>query len=260
MSLVGRPTVVAAGTRSNDGVQMVTDNHTLFQTEISNNQPNRGNPAKLSVKVERIISYSNPQSILVLTHRPTSGSLHVSVWDPVIPPKTQLSIINNSSSAILSFFSNAAVSSSRLIYITAGLMFDPASPLPFGGPKTQPGYVDYFGTTVTSLLRYLVGASFKWYWACRGRAALDFLARSVNKARKLHFAGNGDLLNKLMLKGMKKAGHIEWSGSVSIPEALRHRPEAFSAEDQDAVAFTPRLALFTRGCKKEGSVAASWFW
>ncbi|KAI8837522.1 hypothetical protein BJ741DRAFT_708080 [Chytriomyces cf. hyalinus JEL632] len=233
-------------------------------TVTSKKRHRRGLPrsAKQSVKVERTIFYYNPKSTLVLTQHSPSGSLHVSVWDSVVPPITQSYIINNSSFAIMSFFSNTAVSSSRLIYITAGLMFNPASPLPFGGPKTQPGYVDYVGTTVPSLLRYLVEASFKWYWLCRGRTAIDFLTHSVNNARNLHFAGNADLLNELMLKGMKKAGHIAWTGIVTIPKELRHTPDAFSPQNQDAfspqnqvaVAFTPRLALFTTGVKTEGGV------
>ncbi|KAI8829581.1 hypothetical protein BJ741DRAFT_581947 [Chytriomyces cf. hyalinus JEL632] len=203
---------------------------------------------KQSVKADRTVIYSNPRSVLVLTHDITSSNLQVSVCEPIIPPKSQPSIINDSTSAIMSFFSNTAVSSSRLIYITAGLMFDPASPRPFGGPKIQPGYVDYVGTTVPSLLQYLVESSFRWYWGCRGRDALDFLTRSVNKARQLHFAGNADFLNELMLKGMKKAGHIEWSGVLRIPESLRHRPEPFSDAGRDGVFFTPRLS----GVKNEG--------
>ncbi|KAJ3384553.1 hypothetical protein HDU80_000906, partial [Chytriomyces hyalinus] len=214
---------------------------------------------KVSVKADRIILYSNPRSILVLTHDITSSNLHVSVCAPIIPAKSQPSIINDSSSAILSFFSNTAVSSSRLIYITAGLMFDPASPKPFGGPKLQPGYVDYVETTVLSLLQFLVVSSFRWYWACRGRDALDFLARSVNKARKLHLTGNADFLNELMLKGMKKAGHIQWSGPVRIPEFLRHIPEPFSDVGGDGVGFTPRLSIVKHTVKKEGGGEGSLF-
>ncbi|KAJ3235235.1 hypothetical protein HDU77_000286, partial [Chytriomyces hyalinus] len=138
-------------------------------------------------------------------------------------------------------------------------MFDPASPKPFGGPKGQPGYVEYVGTTVSSLLQYLVEASFRWYWGCRGRDALDFLARSVNKARKLHVTGNADFLNELMLKGMKKAGHIQWSGPVRIPEFLRHRPEPFSDVEGEGVGFTPRLSRIKNTVKKEGNGEESLF-
>ncbi|KAJ3215476.1 hypothetical protein HDU81_001395, partial [Chytriomyces hyalinus] len=216
---------------------------------------------KLSIKADRIILYSNPRNILVLTHDSTSNSLHVSVCDPAITPKRQPStIINDSSSAILSLFSSTAVSSSRLIYITAGLMFDPASPRPFGGPKLQPGYVDYLGRTVASLLEYLVESSFKWYWGCRGKQALDFLASSVNKALQLHLDSNADFLNELMLKGMKKAGHIEWSGRVRIPEVLRHRPEPWSDVDRGGVGFTPRLSCVQSTVKQEGGGDdGSWF-
>ncbi|KAI8841967.1 hypothetical protein BJ741DRAFT_705473 [Chytriomyces cf. hyalinus JEL632] len=114
------------------------------------------------------------------------------------------SILSMSTSAIFSFFSHAKVSPNRLIYIAAGIMFEPASPKPFGRPKMHPGYVEYTGTTAASLLQYIVSASFNWYWSCRGGEAIDFLAHCVNKARALHFAGNADFLNELMLKGVKK--------------------------------------------------------
>ncbi|TPX47203.1 hypothetical protein CcCBS67573_g10271 [Chytriomyces confervae] len=174
-------------------------------------------PIQSAVNVDRITIYRHQQSILLLTNDVPSGTIQ-------------------------SFFSNSKVSPSRLIYITAGLAFDPASPKPFGGPKTHPGYVEYDGTTVASLLEYLVESSFKRYWACRGREALDFVTGCVNRARKLHYAGNADILNELMLKGMKKSGHIAWNKSATIPEALRHRQEAQSDVETNEVQFTPRLS------------------
>ncbi|KAI8832410.1 hypothetical protein BJ741DRAFT_614466 [Chytriomyces cf. hyalinus JEL632] len=198
-------------------------------------------------KADRITVYTNPQRVLLFTHDILSCSLTLSVCESIISAP---SIIDRSSSAIRSLFSNSKVSPSRLIYITAGLAFSPASPKPFGGPKTQPGYIEYIGTTVTSLLHYLVEASFKRYWACRGRDALDFLVSCVNRARKLHFDGNADILNELMLKGMKKAGHIEWNKPARIPEALRHRREVESEEGRSEVRFTPRLTRLKYAFKK----------
>ncbi|KAI8843949.1 hypothetical protein BJ741DRAFT_260367 [Chytriomyces cf. hyalinus JEL632] len=153
----------------------------------------------------------------------------------------QATILNESSSAIHSLFSHTKVSPNRLVYITVGLMFEPASPKPFGGPKIRPGYAEYNGKTVASLVQYIVSASFKWYWACRGRDAIDFLTHNVNKARKLHYDGNADTLNELMLKGMKKAGHIEWNKPARIPDALQHRPEVDPDLDRYSVEFTPRM-------------------
>ncbi|KAI8830394.1 hypothetical protein BJ741DRAFT_581430 [Chytriomyces cf. hyalinus JEL632] len=190
-------------------------------------------------KAHRLTVYSPPHSILVLAHDTPSGTLTVSVCESIVAMPI---IIAKSSSAIRSLFSHCKVSRSRLIYITAGLMFTPASPMPFGGPKTRPGYTEYIGTTVVSLLLYLVESSFKRYWTCRGREALDFLVGCANKARNLHFAGDADVLNELMLKGIKKAGHIAWNKPVRIPEALRHRQEVQSDAVGSEVLFTPRLS------------------
>ncbi|TPX57435.1 hypothetical protein CcCBS67573_g09251 [Chytriomyces confervae] len=196
-------------------------------------------PIQSTVHVDRITIYRHQQSILLLTDDVPSGSLTVSICES---EKSRPSIIRESSLAIQSFFSNSKVPPSRLIYITAGLAFEPTSPKPFGGPKTHPGYVEYDGKTVASLLEYLVESSFKRYWACRGREALDFVAGCVNRARKLHYAGNADILNELLLKGMKKSGHIAWNKSATIPEALRHRQEAQSDVETNEVQFTPRLS------------------
>ncbi|KAJ3253684.1 hypothetical protein HDU77_004440, partial [Chytriomyces hyalinus] len=192
-----------------------------------------------AVRTERPTVYTPPQSILVLVHDIPTGTLTVSVCESIVAMPT---IIAKSSSAIRSLFSHCKVSENRLIYITAGLMFTPAAPTPFGGSKTRPGYTEYIGTTVASLLLYLVESSFKRYWTCRGREALDFLVCCANKARQLHFAGDADVLNELMLKGIKKAGHIAWNKPVKIPEALRHRQEVQSDVAGSEVLFTPRLS------------------
>ncbi|KAJ3250275.1 hypothetical protein HDU77_006805 [Chytriomyces hyalinus] len=202
---------------------------------------------KSAIQADRFIIYTRPQSVLRFSHDVPSGSLTVSICES---EKSRPSIIKKSSLAIQSFFSNSKVSPSRLIYITAGLAFDPASPKPFGGPKTHPGYVEYDGTTVASLLEYLVESSFKRYWACRGREALDFVAGCVNRARKLHYAGNADILNELMLKGMKKSGHIPWNALVTIPETLRHRQEVQSDVETNEVRFSSRRSLVEKTCLK----------
>ncbi|KAJ3249458.1 hypothetical protein HDU77_007709 [Chytriomyces hyalinus] len=197
-------------------------------------------PTNSAIKPDRFVIYTGPQSVLRLSHDVPSRSLIVSICES---ESSRASIINKSTSAIRSFFSISKVSPSRLIYITAGLAFDAASPKPFGGPKTHPGYVEYDGTTVASLLQYLIESSFKRYWTYRGREALDFVVSCVNQARELQFAGNADILNELMLKGMKKAGHIPWNALVTIPEALRHRQEAESEMATNEVRFTPRLTV-----------------
>ncbi|TPX43371.1 hypothetical protein CcCBS67573_g10458 [Chytriomyces confervae] len=193
-----------------------------------------------ALRADRIMLYASAQSSLVFAIDATSNSLVVAVFNSPSPEISRSSILHESSSAILSFFSHTKVSPNRLIYATAGIMFQPASPKPFGGSKVNPGYVSYNGTDAASLLHFAVSASFKWYWACRGRDAIDFLASSVNKARRLHFAGNVDILNELMLKGMQKAGHIVWNKAAIIPVALRHWPEEDPNFVASGVLFTPR--------------------
>ncbi|KAJ3238480.1 hypothetical protein HDU81_007749, partial [Chytriomyces hyalinus] len=212
-------------------------------TMAADNDPKR-DPTRPSKepppRADRIMLYASAQSSLALAVDVSSNKLVVAVFNSLSPEHTRSSILHESSSAILSFFSHTKVSPNRLIYVTAGIMFQPASPKPFGGSKLSPGYVAYNGTDSASLVHFIVSASFKWYWACRGRDALDFLAWSVNRARRLHFAGDADTLNELMLKGMKKAGHIVWNKAAIIPAALQHRQEVVSNLAAGGVLFTPR--------------------
>ncbi|KAI8829580.1 hypothetical protein BJ741DRAFT_382339 [Chytriomyces cf. hyalinus JEL632] len=68
--------------------------HTLLQTMTSHNHHRHGSHCpdhhrhqKQSVKADPTVVYSNPRSVLVLTHDITSSNLQVSVYERVIPPK-----------------------------------------------------------------------------------------------------------------------------------------------------------------------------
>ncbi|KAJ3214813.1 hypothetical protein HDU81_001564, partial [Chytriomyces hyalinus] len=150
-------------------------------------------------------------------------------------------ILADSSSAVRSFFNTAHVSPNRLIYITAGLIFKPSSPLPFGGHKSRPGYLDYNGTTVESLLAYILSGCFKRYWSYRGREAVDFVTENLNKAMTLHFEQDRDFLNELMLVGIKRVGHVLGTKGFLIPAGLEHVDEVDSLI-RSGVTFTPRRA------------------
>ncbi|KAJ3231304.1 hypothetical protein HDU81_003867, partial [Chytriomyces hyalinus] len=197
---------------------------------------------------DKIVRYAVPQIALVLSIE-TDKKLTVSATSPTYP---QESIIRDSCTAILHLFSQSRVSPHRLVYISAGSMFQPQSPLPYGGSKTKPGYIEYTGNDVDSLLWFMVSSAFKWYWGCRGRTGIDFLTHSVNHTVALHDKGDKDFLDELLLKGMKKAGHIEWSKAAVILENLRFVPERVDRNDfgnAKGVLFTParRKILADRG-------------
>ncbi|KAJ3047860.1 hypothetical protein HDU99_009342, partial [Rhizoclosmatium hyalinum] len=117
-------------------------------------------------------------------------------------------------------------------------MFHASSPLPYGGSKQSPGYAEFLlaDNTSNQLLDFLVSSAMKSYWKFRGVLALNFLVESVNKVLALQVDGEKDVLDELLLKGMKKTGQIPWYGPAQIPEHLRHQ---FEGKREDCVWFTP---------------------
>ncbi|KAI8616875.1 hypothetical protein BC830DRAFT_1116151 [Chytriomyces sp. MP71] len=148
------------------------------------------------------------------------------------------SILEDSCNAVISFLSQAKVSPNRLLYIATGIIFDARSPPPFGGPKARPGYIAYKGRGALPLLQFILTSSFKWYISSRGPQALQFVVASINKALVLHRHRGRDFLNELMLRGMKRAGHIEWSKVARIPQSLQHVAEIEAVSE--GVRFTPK--------------------
>ncbi|KAJ3295665.1 hypothetical protein HDU79_008691 [Rhizoclosmatium sp. JEL0117] len=113
--------------------------------------------------------------------------------------------------------------SDRLLFAATGKLFSPSSPLPFGGPRTKPGYVNYRGSTTQDLKRYIVSEMYRLYSITRCRKLLKYVATCFHCVLDYQQDGRKDDLDELMLKGMKRSGHIDWSGARYIPEGLQHR-------------------------------------
>ncbi|KAI8615785.1 hypothetical protein BC830DRAFT_1168311 [Chytriomyces sp. MP71] len=177
-----------------------------------------------------------PPSSLVFRHETTTNQIVLAV---IASTSSSETIISESCSVIKAFFSQTFVSYKRLLYIATGSVFRADSPLPFGGLRTRPGYAEYNGASTGSLLRHIVSAAFKWYWGCRGAEALHFVAASVNQTLQLHRDQNIDILDELMLRGMKSAGHIDCMKAARVPFELRHKSDD-RRDRRTAVVFTPR--------------------
>ncbi|KAI8618477.1 hypothetical protein BC830DRAFT_1166181 [Chytriomyces sp. MP71] len=197
-------------------------------------QPSKRN----AVHKQTIYRYSQPPSSLVLRHDPSRNRVVIAAGNPAA---SEESILADSCNAIISYFSQATVSPNRLLYIAISRIFDPQAPLPFGGKKSRPGYAEYNGWSAHSLLEYTMTMCFKWYWGCRGPGTLQFSVESVNMALVLHRERDRDYLNELTLKGMKRAGHIEWGKAAMLPLALQHISDNnVESAVVPEVLFTPR--------------------
>ncbi|KAI8616869.1 hypothetical protein BC830DRAFT_1080301 [Chytriomyces sp. MP71] len=180
-----------------------------------------------------------PASPLVLLHERSLNKVIITAGNPTA---SEQSVLADSCNAIVSYFSQAKVSPNRLLYIAISRVFDLQSPRPFGGQKSRPGYAEYKGKSAHSLLEYTVTMCFKWYWGCRGPEALQFTVESMNLALEMHHKHDRDYLNEVTLKGMRRAGHIDWVKAAFLPYALRDEAERErSAELRAAeVRFTPQ--------------------
>ncbi|KAJ3019321.1 UNVERIFIED_CONTAM: hypothetical protein HDU68_010722, partial [Siphonaria sp. JEL0065] len=127
-------------------------------------------PMKISRQhVERIIRYNGPPTPLIITRTASQTRLQLSLCDPTWNPSQ---ILHSTITSIYACFTQTHVHPDRILYIASGLVFVADSPLPFGGPKTLPGYVQYTGSTPQDLLEYIVSSAYKFYWGYRGKMAL----------------------------------------------------------------------------------------
>ncbi|KAI9351419.1 hypothetical protein BDR26DRAFT_891053 [Obelidium mucronatum] len=138
----------------------------------------------------------------------------------------------------------------RLIYALAGRLFHPSSPIPFGGTRSSPGYLAFKGETPESLLRFIVSEAYRVSWMILNRVVLDFVVLHINHVLELHYRGVKDELDEWMMKGMKRAGHIEWFGAHYIPRQLRHVRESSVRVIPYSVEFRVRRAA---GASKRAS-------
>ncbi|KAI9328370.1 hypothetical protein BDR26DRAFT_874168 [Obelidium mucronatum] len=145
---------------------------------------------------------------------------------PCPSDRSAMEILTQSHAAILTCFQNTRCHPHRFIYCLAGRLFFSAAPLPFGGARKNPGYTAFEGSNPDQLLSFIISSAYRVYWNARGRAGLDIIIETVNLILDWHRRGLRDELDELLLKGMKKSGHIEWFGAAYIPEQLRHAYEA----------------------------------
>ncbi|KAI9346203.1 hypothetical protein BDR26DRAFT_932059 [Obelidium mucronatum] len=159
---------------------------------------------------------------------------------------TKICTLQHSHYTLHTLFTSTRVHSDRLIYALAGSLFDSRSPQPFGGTKMNPGFLKYQGTTAAEVLQFIITESYTAYWNEMNVKGIKFVVTSVNRTMDLHYRGMKDEIDELMLKGMKKAGAIEWFGAMLIPKHLCHAYEDEAVSN--GIDFTfPSKALNTYG-------------
>ncbi|KAI8847749.1 hypothetical protein BC829DRAFT_418083 [Chytridium lagenaria] len=114
----------------------------------------------------------------------------------------------------------------RLIYALAGRIFTINAPRPIGGKK-NPGFAEYSGSTTADLMAWIVAKAAEPPNTGRGRKrttpgeALSYVVENFNELMALQRNRNKDAMDDVILKGMTKAGHIERSGRIVLPQYLR---------------------------------------
>ncbi|KAI9328369.1 hypothetical protein BDR26DRAFT_874166 [Obelidium mucronatum] len=188
---------------------------------------------------QRTVRQHLTKSSIVVAYDESSNKLHVV---PCAPNLSALDILSTTHNAILKCFQSTRCHPHRFIYCTAGRLFFAGAPLPFGGPRINPGFTEFRGVDAEELLAFIVASAYKVYWNLRGRGGLDAVVEAVGCVLDWHAKGLKDHLDELCLKGMKKAGHIEWFGPADVPKHLRNYFEEGVADK--GVLFTPiRLSL-----------------
>ncbi|KAI8608080.1 hypothetical protein BC830DRAFT_1174725 [Chytriomyces sp. MP71] len=165
--------------------------------------------------------------------------------------------IQHSIATLYSIFSNTRVHPDRLIYALAGSIFKPESPHPFGGSRLSPGYAKFVGSSCRSLLQFIVAGAYDCCERYRDRKVMDLICKNINRVLAMHYQGMKDALDERVLKGMKKAGHIEWSGATGIPRWLRHVDEIRGRDARTVVEFSTGNLLRKHAEQIGGGVQAS---
>ncbi|KAI9346193.1 hypothetical protein BDR26DRAFT_856013 [Obelidium mucronatum] len=137
-------------------------------------------------------------------------------------PHDQQALPQKTIQAVLALFQATKAHPDRLVYALAGKLFHPTSPIPFGGTRSAPGYILYKGTTTDSLITFIITETYRMTWIIMNRIVLDFVSGQINAVLEMQCWGSKDELDELMMKGMKRAGHVEWFGAHYIPPRLRH--------------------------------------
>ncbi|KAJ3010719.1 UNVERIFIED_CONTAM: hypothetical protein HDU68_002008, partial [Siphonaria sp. JEL0065] len=104
--------------------------------------------------------------------------------------------IQESYSTLLVLFNNTRVHPYRLVYALAGRLFDTQTPI-FGGPtKAQPSYAKFDGENADDLLKYIVSETIQ----ALNKSVIEFVAKCINHILDLHFGGDKETMDELMLK------------------------------------------------------------
>ncbi|TPX73172.1 hypothetical protein CcCBS67573_g05561 [Chytriomyces confervae] len=155
------------------------------------------------------------------------------VAEPLRHSVTAPAIVKDSIRLVSRCFAMTRVHPHRLVYCLAGMLFSPMAPFPFGGSKVAPGFAHFTGETTSHLLHFIVNGAYSAHWLKRGMDALILLVNTVNTIIDMQrVSASKDELDEWMLKGIKRAGHIEWVGAAPpIPRYLRHRTFKFGREN-----------------------------
>ncbi|KAJ3281319.1 hypothetical protein HDU79_010853 [Rhizoclosmatium sp. JEL0117] len=171
--------------------------------------------SSLSKRFLQITCSSTPNRIALQKQRqPTSSD-----------PLTKEHLVNSGISTLKSVFGGTCVNKDRLVYALAGLLFTASSPPPFGGSKMNPGYSRFTGSDPDALLHFIVNEAYTTYCSVNNILPVKLVVNTANHILSLHFSGEKDTIDELMLKGIKKSGHSEWFGAHYIPDHLQHRDE-----------------------------------
>ncbi|KAJ3116579.1 hypothetical protein HK100_001027 [Physocladia obscura] len=143
---------------------------------------------------------------------------------------------------VISCFAVINVHLDRLIYCLAGILFNSASPEPFGGPKSFPRYWTYEGTTLSALIKFIINSAYRAYWGWKGRFGLDAVVSAVNRVLELHNETGRfkSLADELVLRGMDRSNHVECRKVSIIPAPLQFFGTTDNAEDLNVVYFSAR--------------------
>ncbi|KAJ3071319.1 hypothetical protein HDU99_002456 [Rhizoclosmatium hyalinum] len=174
--------------------------------------------SKAVLESETLPPPKKPRVLLQIDSSPTDPNKVVLTTSP--PNTLNQTLVTSTLNLLSTLFSRTRVHKDRFIYALAGFLFDSSSPTPFGGPKTKPGYTFFTGDSPALLLEFIVKEIYRVQWSIKQTKALKLVVECVNRVLELHFEGEKDVVDELVLKGMKKAGHCEWFGVVRIPEYL----------------------------------------
>ncbi|KAI8622115.1 hypothetical protein BC830DRAFT_1076690 [Chytriomyces sp. MP71] len=144
------------------------------------------------------------------------------------PGTSHIQIIQQSHWAIISALSQTKVNKDRLVYAVIGMLLTSQAPAPFGG--MQNAFASLQFSTASEFLSEIVTRGFRHYWVRKDRKIIKCIVSYANKALHFQAVGLKDQLDELMMKGMKRCGHLKFQGLVMIPMRLCHADESVENE------------------------------